>query len=120
MAPACSPRPLEVVLALDLVLDHVEDDVAVVHVDRQQGVDREPRVSLQGGRHDPGQPVEPTDQVVALPHQLRQRVRLREAAEYLAVEDDLRLKGEETEGRCTNGRIGPTWDDSKLRHFYCL
>ena len=21
-------------------------------------------------------------------------------------------------GRCTNSRIGPTWDNSKLRHFY--
>ena len=23
-------------------------------------------------------------------------------------------------GRCTNSRIGPAWDDPKLRHFYRL
>ena len=28
------------------------------------------------------------------------------------------LSDYETAGRCTNSRIGPMWDNPKLRHFY--
>ena len=45
------PGPLKVVLLGDLVLNHVKDDVAVVHVDGEESVNAESLVHDQVGGH---------------------------------------------------------------------